>query len=126
MQVKQLLLATPSPSIVDPDGTPVSLAPRDAALLARLALEGPTLRARLAALLWPESAPEAARNALRQRLFQLRKVLGFDAVVGSVTLSLATGMTHDLHEADSVLGDLTPPRRRRVRRLARTAASASP
>ena len=108
MQVKQLLLATASPSIVGPDGSAVALAPRDAAVLAWLALEGPTQRARLAALLWPESAPEAARNALRQRLFQLRKLLGFDAVVGSVTLALAAGLTNDLQEADSVLGDAVP------------------
>ncbi len=84
------------------------LAARDAALLAWLALEGPTPRARLAALLWPDSDADAARNALRQRLFQLRKALGFDAVVGSTTLALADGLTHDLHDADSVLGDAAP------------------
>ena len=33
------------------------LAPRDALLLAWLALEGPTPRLRLAQLLWPESSP---------------------------------------------------------------------
>ena len=53
------------------DGSSVALAPRDAALLAWLVLEGPTPRARLADLLWPASGPEAARNTLRQRLFQL-------------------------------------------------------
>jgi hypothetical protein len=37
------------------DGTNSALAPRDAALLAWLALEGPTPRSRLAELLWPES-----------------------------------------------------------------------
>ena len=77
-------------------------------MLAWLALEGPTPRARLAALLWPDSDADAARNALRQRLFQLRKSLGFDAVVGSATLALAEGLTHDLHDADSVLGDAAP------------------
>ncbi len=55
------------------DGSSIALAPRDAALLAWLALEGPTPRARLAALLWPTSEPEAARNTLRQRLFHLKK-----------------------------------------------------
>jgi len=34
-------------------------------LLAWLALEGPTPRGRLAQLLWPQSAADAARNALR-------------------------------------------------------------
>jgi len=50
------------------------LAPRDVAPLAWLALEGPTSRNRLAQLLWPDSEPLAARNALRQRLFQLRSI----------------------------------------------------
>ena len=106
--MKQLQLATAAPCVVDPDGTALTLAPRDAALLAWLALEGPTPRARLAELLWPDSGADAARNALRQRLFQLRRALGFDAVVGSATLVLAAGLTHDLHDADSVFGDAAP------------------
>ena len=80
------------------------LAPLDAALLAWLALEGPTSRTRVAALLWPDKDADAARNSLRQRLFQLRKSLGVEVVVGSATLALAEGVTHDLEDADSVLG----------------------
>lgn len=102
-----LHLAT-SPRFVNPDGAVAALAPRDAALLAWLALEGPTPRARLAALLWPGSDVEAARNALRQRLFQLRRTLGLEAVVGSATLALAEGLSHDLEDADGVLGDAEP------------------
>ncbi len=83
----------------------VALAPLDAALLAWLALEGPTPRARLAALLWPDSEPEAARNALRQRLFQLKRQCGIELAVGSSLLALAPGLLHDLDEADNVLGD---------------------
>ncbi len=46
------------------------------ALLARLALEsGPLARDHLAALLWPDSAPAAARHSLRQALSDLRRVL---------------------------------------------------
>ena len=103
----QLHLAA-SPRFLGADGSSVDLAARDAALLAWLALEGPTPRARLAALLWPDSDADAARNALRQRLFHLRKTLGFDAVAGSATLALAEGLTHDLDDADSVLGDAAP------------------
>ena len=99
----QLQLAT-ARRFVRVNGSAVALAARDAALLAWLALEGPTPRARLAELLWPDSDADAARNALRQRLFQLRKTLGFEAVVGSATLALAEGLTHDLEDADSVLG----------------------
>ncbi|MBX3622622.1 MAG: AAA family ATPase [Rhizobacter sp.] len=100
----QLRLAS-SPHVLLPEGGTVALAPRDAVLLAWLALEGATPRARLAALLWPESEVEAARNALRQRLFQLKKIFGRELVAGQATLLLAEGVAHDLHDADSVLGD---------------------
>jgi DNA-binding SARP family transcriptional activator len=63
---------------------------------------------RLAQLLWPDSDVDAARNALRQRLFNLRKVLGFEIVVGTATLALADGVSHDLKDADSVLGEAPP------------------
>ncbi|MDP2370978.1 ATP-binding protein [Rhodoferax sp.] len=91
---------------VAPSGAPIALAPRDAALLAWLALEGPTSRTRLATLLWPESDSDAARNALRQRLFQLKKQIGAELVRGGATLSLAEGVAHDLHNSPGVLGDL--------------------
>lgn len=87
---------------------PVELAAREAAMLAWLALEGPTPRARVASLLWPDSDAEAARNALRQRLFRLRKQCGLDLVEGQVTLALAGGLQHDLLDAASVLGDAEP------------------
>ena len=87
-------------------GQPVrELAPRDAALLAWLAIEGPTARARLAALLWPDSDAEAARNALRQRRFQMNRQWGQDLATGATTLALAEGVQHDLAQADTVLGD---------------------
>lgn len=94
-------------SVTLPDREPLELAPRDAALLAWLALEGPTPRNRLAQLLWPQSEPEAARNALRQRLFKLHRQFGGDSLVtGHATLALADGVRHDLHEADDVLGSV--------------------
>ncbi|MDE1927655.1 MAG: hypothetical protein KGI36_10775, partial [Burkholderiales bacterium] len=73
-----------------------ALAAGDALLLAWLALEGPTSRERAAQLIWPASDPAAARNALRQRLFRLRRQLGAEAVSGSTTLALAAGVVHDL------------------------------
>ena len=90
------------------DGSSSALAPRDAALLAWLALEGPTPRARLADLLWPGSEPEAARNTLRQRLFQLKKHCG-EIVSGGTALRLADGIEHNLAGARRVLGDLQFP-----------------
>lgn len=86
-------------------GEPVPLAPRDAALLAWLAIEGPTARSRLAGLLWPDSDLEASRNSLRQRLFKLRKQTGTELVSGSTTLALSRGVVHDLDDSDQVLGD---------------------
>jgi DNA-binding SARP family transcriptional activator len=83
---------------------PVPLNHRDAALLAWLAIEGPTPRARLAALIWPDSALDTARNALRQRVFRLRKLASTDVVAGSDTVSLADGVAHDLADSDDVLG----------------------
>jgi DNA-binding SARP family transcriptional activator len=81
----------------------------DALLLAWLALEGPTPRERLAALLWPGSETEAARNALRQRLFRLRRQLGAELVEGQAVLALAAGVVHDLSPATPLLGTLQAP-----------------
>ena len=111
--------------------TTLELAPRDAALLAWLALEGPTARVRLASLLWPDSEPEAARNALRQRLFQLKRQLGAELVTGQAVLALADGVQHDLEDSDSVLGHVRHDHsvefaawlgQQRERRVARTRA----
>jgi DNA-binding SARP family transcriptional activator len=90
------------------NGSNSALAPRDAALLAWLALEGPTPRARLAELLWPGSEPDAARNTLRQRLFHLKKHCG-ELVSGGTALRLGEAVQHDLDAAAGVLGDLQFP-----------------
>src|SRR5512147_1519323 len=87
-------------------GGEIPLPARNALLLAWLAIEGPTPRARLAQLLWPDSAPQAARNALRQRLFQLKKLTGIDLVAGQEVLSLADGVLHDLETSDDMLAGL--------------------
>ena len=109
------LIGPPRALAVAPGGPAapaLPLAPIDALMLAWLVLEGPTSRERLAALLWPGSSAEAGRNAMRQRLFRLRKQLGVDAAVGSATLSLAPGVGHDLqqpHVGTGLLGDLRAP-----------------
>jgi len=99
------LMLSQTAAVRGADGVRHELAWRDAALLAWLAIEGPTPRARLAALLWPDSTVESARNSLRQRLFQMRKQLGSDMVIGTNTLTLAGDVAHDLADSDSVLGD---------------------
>ncbi|WP_374568315.1 AAA family ATPase [Ideonella sp.] len=99
----QLLLAPASPALTR-HGEQRPLALRDALMLSWLALEGPTPRERLALLLWPDSEPAAARNTLRQRLFQLRRQLGVELVEGQAVLALAEGIGHDLADSDDVLG----------------------
>lgn len=93
----------------DDDAQGWPLTPADAAMLAWLALEGPAARDHIAAMLWPGSTPAQGRNALRQRLFRLKKALGRDVAVGTPVLRLAAGVAHDLAEAGQVLGDLRLP-----------------
>jgi DNA-binding SARP family transcriptional activator/tetratricopeptide (TPR) repeat protein len=98
-----------TPRAEHPDGPVHVLAPLDAALLAWLALEGPTPRNRLALLLWPDKPPEAARNSLRQRLFQLRRQVGVELIEGGATAALAEGVAHDLADAGGVLDGVALP-----------------
>ena len=86
------LLLAGVPALQRSGEAPLPLASLDALLLAWLALEGPTARSRMAALLWPDSDAEAARNSLRQRLFKLRRHCGIEIISGSHTLALATGL----------------------------------
>ncbi len=129
----QLFLAgAPSAAV---GGRTHALAAPDAWLLAWLALEGPTSRERLAALLWPASDAESARGALRQRLFRLRRQLGMELLAGTTLLALAEGVDHDLAGGATLLADLQLPespaadawlaeRRAERRALARRAALA--
>ncbi|GGL88065.1 hypothetical protein GCM10010840_27630 [Deinococcus aerolatus] len=68
---------------------------KTSALIAYLALEGPTSRAQLAALLWPESAEAIARNNLAQALRKLRLARQPGLVMGRHTLQLAEGVRVD-------------------------------
>jgi DNA-binding SARP family transcriptional activator/tetratricopeptide (TPR) repeat protein len=92
--VMLVLLGTPRLEL--PDGGTVPLERLMAALLAKLAIDGPVPRAAAARLLWPDADDKGARNNLRQRLFRLRQVAQRDVVVPEVTLALAAGIAHDL------------------------------
>ena len=85
------------------DGEPVDLEPKDALLLAYLAVEGPTPRGRVAAFLWPDADEERARGNLRQRLLRLKRATGIELVVGGPRAELASGVTHDLEGAHELL-----------------------
>jgi DNA-binding SARP family transcriptional activator len=76
---------------------------KSAALLAYLALEGPTARSRLAKLLWPDTEEEDARNNLRQTLLRLRKRLGAEYVEGRDTLRLRADLDMDLLQLRAAL-----------------------
>jgi len=77
---------------------PLPLQRRAAAVLAYLALEGPTPKYRLAGLLWPDSTEDTARNNMRQLLRRLRVSTGEALVTGRETISLASQVATDVGE----------------------------
>ena len=87
-------------------GQVLALEPKDALLLAYLALVGPTPRRALAALLWPDVDEARARANLRQRLFRLRKTLGFELLQGAEVASLAADVGLDSAPGDDLEGEL--------------------
>jgi len=86
---------------------PVKLARKDAALLAKLALDGPQPRAALCDLLWPDSTAERAADSLRQRASRLHAAAGapFIEVAASVGLHprLVCDVSHPETLPDEVL-----------------------
>ncbi len=85
-----------APALLRGDGERIALERKDAALLALLAIDGPTSRSHAAALLWPDADSQRARNNLRQRLFRLRRAAGRDVIDDHAALALAAGVVHDL------------------------------
>ena len=90
------------------DGGSCDLEPKDALLLAYLALEGPTPRAKLAALLWPDVEEERARGNLRQRLLRLKRTTGVELVTGGAEAQLADAVGHDLDHTHELLQAIEP------------------
>lgn len=89
------------------DGRAVALGSRKAlALLAMLALDGASARARLAGLLWPDQNEAEARRNLRREVFRLRNA-GVPVDDGeSQSLALAGAVTCDALEAAGTAGIL--------------------
>ena len=87
-------------------GQELVLEPKDALLLAYLAIEGPTPRRALASMLWPDVDPKRASANLRQRLFRLRKLIGFELLEGALVASLPAHVKVDLGSADDGAGEL--------------------
>jgi DNA-binding SARP family transcriptional activator len=85
------------PALLAPEtGAALPLQPKDAALLAAVALS-PALRAeQLAAMLWPGSSLRQASASLRQRLFRLRRDTGATLVSTGPLLQAADDLVTDL------------------------------
>jgi len=91
-----LLRLLGEPALVPERGAPIVLPPKDAALLAVIALSGSVKTERLAALLWPSATARQADTSLRQRLFRLRRRAGMPLVDSGALLRLAAGVHTDL------------------------------
>jgi DNA-binding SARP family transcriptional activator/tetratricopeptide (TPR) repeat protein len=90
-----MLLGLPRVERADPAVT-VPLSPKDAALLAIVALDGPVAAEHVAALLWPAATGDKADASLRQREFRLRRKCGVDLIANGPLLRLARGIQFDV------------------------------
>jgi DNA-binding SARP family transcriptional activator len=90
------------------DARAVPLERRDAGVLAYLAIEGPSPRATLLDLLWPDTPRDAARNHLRQRLYRLKRAMGCEPVEGGELVALSDAIGVDARDAPPIAtaGDL--------------------
>ncbi len=75
---------------------PEALSPKDAALLAKLALDGPQPRLALCELLWPASGPKQAADSLRQRSHRLASAAGHPVLELGDSVSLYAGVRVDV------------------------------
>ncbi|MBL0151841.1 MAG: AAA family ATPase [Ideonella sp.] len=74
----------------------VRLSPKDAALLAVVALDGPLAADHVAALIWPDLERRKADTNLRQRLFRMRREIGTNLIVSGALLRLGPQVQTDL------------------------------
>lgn len=73
------------------------LDPRDAAWLARLAIDTATDQRALARILWPVKEITSAIDSLKQRFSALRKVIGHSVCAGGERVHFVPGVNVDLH-----------------------------
>lgn len=94
-----------SPAVTPRGGRAHVLSALDAALLAHLALQGPTPRALLAGLLWPDRPQGKALANLRKRL-QVLRAMAPDLLADSAgPVALTARVRHDLQDPVAVLVD---------------------
>jgi DNA-binding SARP family transcriptional activator len=92
--------------VTAPDASVTPLSLREAALLAWLHVEGPTPRARVAGLLWPEGTESQARANLRQTLSRLRRSVGELVVDDESVLVLAADAGVWVDDAKALLSPM--------------------
>ncbi len=80
----------------EPAGPRLPLSPKDAALLAVVALDGPIAPDHASALIWPNVDAKKADTSLRQRLFRLRREAGTHLIASGSLLQFAPGVRTDL------------------------------
>jgi DNA-binding SARP family transcriptional activator/predicted ATPase len=94
------LIGSPFVSV---DGIRLALPTRKVlALIAILALDGPTERAQLAQLLWPDLDADA-RGSLRRELYRLRKTTNAKLLIEQGQLLCLDGVSTDWHDFQSAL-----------------------
>ncbi len=98
------LLGPPALVARDPDRT-LALRPKDAALLALVALAAPVKPGQIAAMLWPAASARQADASLRQRIFRLRRETQATLVSTGALLQLAGDLAADLDAALARLRD---------------------
>lgn len=98
----QLTLTGP-PVLRDPSGQATRCAGKTLAILAYLALEGPTGRSELAGLLWPDTQEGTARNNLVHQLRRAHAAFGAELVRAGDVLSLTDRLTVQLPDTGELL-----------------------
>ena len=95
---------------IEADAAAPALGPRQLGLLALVAAAGRrgVSRDRVIGILWPDSEDEAARHALSQAIYRLKRETGHDCISPPSELRLAPGITSDVGELLDALetGDL--------------------
>lgn len=82
--------------------TPARLSGKDAALIARLALDGPQPRVSLCELLWPDSSGHQAEASLRQRSSRLQRAAGLRVIEVGAQVRLAAQVSVDVLHIESI------------------------
>lgn len=83
-------------------GGACALTPKDAALLAKLALDGPQARGALCVLLWPDATAHQGAANLRQRASRLKKASGARFIDVGDTVSLHPALQVDVSALDAL------------------------